>query len=66
VIDAEWRNPDRREHAAQVQLLAAYGELLSLADLFPEEREAAERSRLRNRENRLNRKKRKEERRKGR
>jgi hypothetical protein len=63
-IDASWENPEGRQHAAQIELLAAYTQLLDLADLFPEEREAAERRRLLNRENRLARKKRKEERRK--
>ena len=62
VIDAEWMNPSPREHAAQVELITAYGKLLDLADLFPEEREEAERRRLQNREKRLARKQRKQKR----
>ncbi|WP_020475686.1 hypothetical protein [Zavarzinella formosa] len=65
-IDANWQNPDRRQHASQAQLLAAYSRLLELADLFPEEREATERKRLRNREKKLVDKRRKEERKRGR
>jgi hypothetical protein len=61
-IDAQWSNPDRKENPKQVQLLAAYLTLLELADLFPEDREEAERRRLRNRENKLARKKRKQDR----
>ena len=51
------------EHAAQIQLLIAYMQLLELADLFPEEADAAELRRIRNREKKLRRKQRKEERR---
>lgn len=43
-INVAWRNPGR-EHPVQAQLLNAYGKLLDVADLFPEEREAAEKAR---------------------
>lgn len=45
-LDAEWSNPRFPDHAMQVYLITDYQQLIDEADLFPEERAAAQKRKL--------------------